>query len=149
MRAAAVILFTFTTFMFAAKAASVDELFSQFGLYGTWARDCASPAAPANPYVRISTPTPGVVLEQHDLGAHYALNKYSVLAAEKMSATELAVDVIFQPGAENQEREKLVFQIRDGTRRTMFNQPEGGEVLVKGGIALARGAKTPMLRKCE
>ena len=57
--------------------------------------------------------------------------------------------MIFQPGAENQEREKLVFQVRDGTRRTMFNQPEGKEVLVKGGIALARGNKTPMLKKCE
>ncbi len=149
MRIVAVIVFTFATLMSAAKAASVDELFRAFGLYGTWASDCSLPAAPANPHVRISMPTPGIVLEQHDLGPQYSLNKYSVLAAEKMSATELAVDVIFQPGAENQEREKLVFQVRDGTRRTMFNQPEGKEVLVKGGIALARGNKTPMLKKCE
>ena len=31
----------------------------------------------------------------------------------------------------------------------MFNQPEGGAVRVKDGIALARGGKTPVLRKCD
>jgi hypothetical protein len=31
----------------------------------------------------------------------------------------------------------------------MFNQGDGGTVRVKDGIALARGSKTPLLRKCE
>ena len=57
--------------------------------------------------------------------------------------------VIFQPGAQGEERQKLVFLIRNGTRRTMFNQPDGGAVRVKDGIALAHGIKTPVLKKCE
>lgn len=148
MRVAAVILLAALTAGFA-QAASVDELFRQFGLYGTWASDCGAPAAPANPHVSITAPTPGVVLESHDLGAKFAVNKYSVLAAEPVSATELSVDVIFQPGSEMEERQKLTFLVHDGTRRTIFNQPAGGAVRVKDGIVLARGSKTPVLKKCE
>ncbi len=89
------------------------------------------------------------MLEDHDLGPDFAVNRYSVLSAERISASSMSVDVIFQPGTEVEERQKLVFSVRDNTRRTMFNQADGGTVRVKDGIALARGSKTPLLRKCE
>ena len=57
--------------------------------------------------------------------------------------------MIFQPGAEGEEREKLVFQCATARGARMFNQPDGGAVRVKDGIALARGSKTPVLNKCE
>jgi hypothetical protein len=132
-----------------ASGASVDELFQQFGLFGTWAADCGQPATPANPRVSIITPSAGLVLEDHNLGPDFAVNRYSILSAEKISANSLSVDVIFQPGTEVEERQKLVFAVRDNTRRTIFNQTDGGAVRVKDGIALARGSKTPLLRKCE
>jgi hypothetical protein len=157
MRIAAVIMFVVALAMSAAaqdvrkngsKPATVEELFNQFGLFGTWAADCKQPASPANPHVSVIMPSPGQVTENHDLGPDYAINHYSVLSAERLSATRLAVEVIFQPGGEGGERQKLVFLIRGGTRRTLFNQADGGAVRVKGGIALARGTKTPLLRKC-
>jgi hypothetical protein len=132
-----------------AKAASVDELFQQFGLFGTWAPDCGEAASPANPHVSITTPSAGLVLESHNIGSRYAINRYSMLSAERISAEQLSVEVIFQPGTEAEERQKLVFLVRDGTRRTMFNQPDGGEVRVKDGVALAHGSKTPVLNKCK
>lgn len=133
----------------AAGAASLEELFQQFGLFGTWAADCDKPATPANPRVSITMPSAGLVLEDHNLGPDFAVNRYSVVSAERMSATNLSVDVIFQPGTEVEERQKLIFSVRDNTRRTVFNQTNGGAVRVKDGIALARGSKTPLLRKCE
>jgi hypothetical protein len=132
-----------------AHAASVEELFQQFGLFGIWAADCSKPATPANPRVSITAPSADLVLEDHNLGADFAVNRYSVLSAQQVSASSLSVEVIFQPGTEAEERQKLVFSVHDNTRRTMFNQPEGGAVRVKDGIALARGSKTPLLRKCE
>ena len=128
---------------------SIEEVFQQFGLLGDWAADCKQPASPANPHVSITAPSPGLVLENHDLGPDYATNRYSVLSAERLSATQLAVEVIFQPGREGEERQKLIFLIHGHTRRTMINQPDGGAVRVKDGIALAHGTKTPLLRKCE
>ncbi len=132
-----------------ASAASVDELFQQFGLFGTWAADCNQPATPANPRVSIITPSAGLVLEDHNLGPDFAINRYSILSAEKTSPNGLSVEVIFQPGTEVEERQKLVFAVRDNTRRTIFNQTNAGVVRVKDGIALARGSKTPLLRKCD
>jgi len=145
---AAVIVLALSTAMAAAATPLVEDLFQQFGLFGTWAADCKQPATPSNPHVSITMPTAGLVLEDHDLGSDFAVNRYSVLAAERISAERLSVEVIFQPGAENEERQKLVFLIRNDTRRTMFNQANGGPVRVKDGIALARGTKTPLLRKC-
>ncbi len=72
-----------------------------------------------------------------------------MVSAERLSAEQLAVAVIFQPGTETEERQNLVFRVREGTRRTLFNQPDGGAVRVKDGIALAHGSKTPVLNKCE
>ena len=150
MRIAAVLLLAAATAMPAvAKAASADVLFQQFGLFGTWAIDCQQPAAPANPHVSITTPSVGLVVEEHDLGPDYATNHYSILSAEQSSAEQLTVAVIFQPGAEGEERQTLTFLVRKGTRRTIFNQPDGGAVRVRDGIALANGNKTPVLKKCD
>jgi len=150
MRIAAVIVLVAAIVLpAAAKAEPVDAVFQQFGLFGTWAANCQEPAAPANPYVSIMTPSPGLVQESHDLGPDYAVNRYSMLSAERLSADQMAVQVIFQPGTEGEERQKLVFLVRKNTRRTMFNQPDGGDVRVKDGIVLASGGKTPVLKKCE
>ena len=132
-----------------ANAASVQEVFQEFRLFGTWATDCNSPATPGNPHVTITTSSAGLVLEAHDLGADFAVNRYSVLSAEPVSQTNVSVQVIFQPGTTVEERQKLVFAIGNNTRRTIFNQSDGGAIRVKDGIAVARGSRTPLLRKCE
>lgn len=131
-----------------AAAPSVENLFREFDLLGNWAVDCEQPAAPANPHVRILISSPGTVLEEHDLGAEFAVNHYSILSATRLSPERLSVEVNFKPSDGEAQRQKLVLLIRKATRRTMFNQPEGGEVRVKDGVALAHGVKTPVLRKC-
>jgi hypothetical protein len=132
-----------------ANAAPVEEVFQEFGLFGTWATDCSSPATPGNPHVSITMPSAGLVLEDHDLGPDFAVNRYSVLSAEPVSKTNVTVQVIFQPGTTVEERQKLVFSVNNNTRRTIFNQSDAGAIKVKDGIAVARGSKTPLLRKCE
>jgi hypothetical protein len=150
MRIVAVLLAVVATVLPAAAAdPSPEQLFLTFGLFGTWASDCSASASPANPHVKISQPSPGLILEEDHLGADYAVNRYSVLSAERLSDTRLSVEVLFHPGTEDEERQKLIFVMRDRTRRTVFTQVEGGPVRVKDGIALARGIKTPLLHKCE
>jgi hypothetical protein len=133
----------------AAASPSTEEVFRAFDLFGSWSDDCTQPASPEHPRITVIMPSPSLVLETHDLGASYEINRYSVLSAERISATHLSVQVIFQPGAQNEERQKLEFLIRNGTRRTMFNQPQGGAIRVKNGVAVAVGVKTPVLTKCE
>ncbi len=148
MRIVAALLFAALSAMPAAAGSSIEEVFHEFDLFGNWAADCKLPATPANPHVSITMPSPGLVMEDHDLGPDFAVNRYSVLSATRVSATRLAIEVIFQPGREGEERQKLELLIRKATRRTMFNQVDGGPVRVKDGIALAHGIKTPLLRKC-
>jgi hypothetical protein len=137
-----------TTPSSAEQPPSTEQVFGAFDLFGDWAANCKEPASPANPHVAVTMPTPGLVQEDHDLGNDFAVNHYSVLQAARLSAERVSIDVIFGPGTENEQRQKLILQIRKATRRTLFNQPEGGEVRVKNGIALARGTRTPLLKKC-
>lgn len=132
----------------AAAGPSVEDLFRQFDLLGNWAIDCELPAAQTNPHVRILISSPGTVQEEHDLGGEFAVNRYSILAASRLSPERLSVEVNFKPSDGDVQRQKLILLIRNATRRTMFNQPDGGEVRVKDGVALAHGVKTPVLRKC-
>jgi len=128
---------------------NIETLFQRFGLFGAWAADCNEPASPSNPHVSVTTPSQGLVLEDDDLGPGYAVNRYSITTAEPIAANRLAMTVIFRPGSELEERQKLILKVRDNTRRTLFNQPEGGAVRVKDGIVLGRGNKTPLLKKCD
>jgi hypothetical protein len=150
MRIVAVLVLAAATVLSAAAGAEpVDALFQQFGLIGTWAIDCKQPASPVNPHVRTVTPGPGLVLESQDLGPDYAINRYSMLTAERISPDELSVQAIFQPGTEAEERQKLVFLVRKDSRRTIFNQADGGAVRVKDGVVTAFATKTSVLEKCE
>jgi hypothetical protein len=150
MRLAAVLALMAATVMpAAARAESVDELFHAFWLLGTWAPDCKLAAAPKNPHVRITMSDTGQVLEDHDLGAGVAINHYRIVSAKRLSDERLSVEAIFQPGQATEERDRLIFRLRGGTRRTMFNQPDGGEVRVKEGVVLSNGRETPLLHKCD
>ena len=130
-------------------ALTAEELFNSFRLFGTWAVDCQRAAAPDNPHVSVTMPSAGLILEDHDLGKDNAVNRYSILSAEKLSDTRIEVRVIFQPGKETEERQRLVLAVHDGTRRTLFTQPQEGPVRVKDGVAVAYGVQTPLLKKCE
>jgi hypothetical protein len=132
-----------------ARAESVDELFHAFWLFGTWAPDCKSAASPKNPRVRITMSDKGQLLEDHDLGSGVAVNHYRMLSAKLLSDETISVDAIFQPGQAAEEHDHLMFRIYGGTRRTMFNQLDGGEVRVKDGIVLSNESKTPLLHKCD
>jgi hypothetical protein len=133
----------------AGAPSSAQHVFEEFGLFGTWAIDCKKPADLDNPHVIITAPTPERVQEDHDLGPDYAINRYSVLSAERISPTRLSVEVLFQRGTSTAEEQRLIFLVANDTRRTLFNQPKAGAVRVKDGIVLTRGEKTPLLAKCH
>jgi hypothetical protein len=149
MRWVAVLVFAAAISAPAEAALSTEELFNSLGLFGTWAVDCKREAGSDNPHVSVTMPGPGLILEDHDLGTDNSVNRYSILSAEKLSDTRIAVQVIFQPGKEAEERQRLVLAVRDGTRRTLFTQPQDGPVRVKEGVVAAYGLATPLLRKCE
>lgn len=131
-----------------ADVPSVADLFQQFGLVGTWAVDCKAAPSPRNPHVTDVLQN-GTVLERQDLGPDTEVNYYRIVAATRVSATRLSVQVIFRPGGEGEERQALVWSVHNGTRRTLRNQPAGEPLRVKNGVAVGFGVRTPVLRKCS
>ena len=127
---------------------AVATVLKDFGLFGAWAVNCAAPATPANPHVGIVETQPNTVIERHDLGPEYETNSYRVIAAEPLSKTRVSVDVVFKPATERPERQRLIFRVEHDTRRTMYNRVETGAVVVKDGIVVGRGARTPLLHRC-
>lgn len=130
------------------QESTTADLFRAFDLFGTWASDCGRPPSPANPHVSVAVADGGLVFETHDVGPAYAANHYNVLSALRVADDQLEVKVIFQPGTPAEQHQTLVMLVRNGTRRTIFNEVEGGIVRVKNGVVLAAGLKTPLLRKC-
>ena len=127
---------------------SVAALFKDYGLLGEWAMDCKAKASPENPHVTVSKDDEGSVVESHDLGDDYRVNAYRMLAAKRVSQTEVSVKALFDPGSDAEQKQDLTFSVHDGTRRTVFTRVEGGPVRVKNGVAVGFGMKTPRLKKC-
>lgn len=127
---------------------TIAAVLKDFGLFGAWAVNCALPATPANPHVSIVETEPGTVVERHDLGPEYETNSYSVIAAAPLSMTRVSLDVVFKPGADGQQQQRLILRVEHDTRRTMFNRIEHGAVVVKDGIVVGGSAHTPVLHKC-
>ena len=149
MRIAAVIVLAAAVVMPAAEAAPVDELFQQFGLFGTWAPDCGQAGLAGQSACQHYDAERGTGARGPRSRLRFAVNRYSMLSAERLSDERLSVEAIFQPGNDAEDHEQLIFLVRGRTRRTIFNQPDGGAARVKDGIALPGGSKTPVLNKCD
>jgi hypothetical protein len=126
----------------------VETIIGASGLFGTWAADCSRPASAANPVVSVTMPEPGIVQEDHGFGDEFAANHYRILAAARLSSGRVKIGVEFQPGTAEAQRQILIVRVKDATRRTLFNEVEGGEIRVRDGVVLATGKKTPVLKKC-
>jgi hypothetical protein len=127
---------------------SVAELYQSFGLFGIWAVDCNEPATPKNPHVVIVMPPTGPVYETHDLGNTYAKNRYNITAAKRVGDDRLWVQSVFEPGTREQTTSELIFRIRNNTRQTISNLPEGSAIRVQNGTKSNDGGPTAILYKC-
>lgn len=156
MRVAALVLIVLTGVLPAAAQdaqpstdpARIEAVLRDAGLFGTWAVDCQARPTPDNPYVSILMADGGSVIERHELGGAYEVNTYRVIAAQRQSKTRVAVEVLFKPGSEREQQQRLVFDVERDTRRTIFNQVVGGPVLVKDGVVAGHGVRTPVLNRC-
>jgi hypothetical protein len=126
---------------------SAAEVFAHYRLFGEWAVDCAADASPSNPHVTVTRDAGGIV-ETHDLGQGYAMNRYSISEARAVSPTRVALKASFQADDRAAQPQELVVSVRGETRRTLFTKVEGGPVRVRHGRVVGYRLATPRLRKC-
>lgn len=148
--AASVLLLMLSSTAAATQNPSVTKLFDEFGLFGTWATDCNRAPAVDNPYATVIRPTgTGPVIEKDDAGPSAYVNRYTIVSAKRLTADTLSVTTVYRVGKQEKQVQDQIWFVRDGSWRTLFNQPKGETALVKDGNVVGSGIKTPILHRCD
>lgn len=128
----------------AAAAQSLQQAVSDFGLLGSWARDCSKPASPQAPRVRyVATPDGGVMRELLE-GEAPGGTGTPFLAASRVAPDQLEVDYLYQDRTIH-----LVLEMRDGKHRGLNSWADGGAPLMEDGVVLANNRRAPWYEKCQ
>lgn len=129
-----------------ASAETVAQTTRNWGLIGTWSRDCSLPPG-RDRIVALSYEIAAgeQVMHRRDFGD--SRDENPVVAAEVSADGMLNLSVFF-PGFKQTRRFGLMRQ-DDGTMRTMYNHDQKDEYSIRDGIFTANGNPTPSLHKCR
>jgi len=128
-----------------AQGQSVSSVLANFGFFGTWAMHCGAPPAPTNIVQTVPPSGRGPVEFSDTVAPGTPGNRYRVLSARMAGPTTLVLRVELNRGS----IEDLAIVKSGNWVRTMTNQRSPGAQLVRDGIILANGRRTPWLQKCQ
>ena len=107
-----------------AKAQSITETLSRWGLIGTWALACGKPASSTNGYLSYAIRRAGQVSHERDFGDRQDVNEVQQARLVLGGALEL---VVHFPGLQ-QTRQFTVLMDVDGHIRTIANSKAGSSI---------------------
>jgi hypothetical protein len=141
--AAAFVLCLFAT---SARAETVAETVSNWGLIGAWSLDCAAPKDHGKGALLIYEATAeGGVVHIRDFGDAKEENK--VLSANVSKDGMLNLRISFP--AMKQTNELGLIKLKDGALRAMYNRNDKNHYVIRGGKFTFDGRPTPVQHKCE
>jgi len=148
-----------------ASAESVAATLTQWGLMGTYAKDCSKPASPSNMYSSFVGRADGSAFQSRDFGVGNSSNDSIELEA---ATIELGGAIVLRTASSNKaqgstqimgpagratfsNKPREIGQIKgpDGRVRTMFNREVGGDYSVRDGKLVMTGADTPWYTSCK
>jgi len=128
-----------------ASAETVAQTARNWGLIGSWSRDCSlKPGRNQNTLLTYEIMADERVVHRRDFGD--TTDENEVVGAEVSGDSMLNLRVFF-PNFK-QTREYGLMKQPDGTLRTMYNHDQKDEYSIKDGIFTANGNPTPALHKC-
>ena len=129
-----------------ASAETVAQTARNWGLIGSWARDCSlKPGKNQAAMLAYEIVRDGRVVHRRDFGD--TTDENEVVAADVSGDDMLNLRVFF-PGFKETRQYGLMKQ-PDGSMRTMYNHDQKDEYSIKDGIFTANGNPTPALHKCK
>ena len=144
-RLALAVIFSLT-FSFGASAETVAQTTRDWGLIGSWSRDCSlKPGRNQDTLLTYETMGDGRVVHRRDFGD--TTDENEVVGAEVSGDSMLNLRVFF-PNFK-QTREYGLMKQPDGTLRTMYNHDQKDEYSIRDGKFIANGNQTPVLHKCR
>lgn len=129
-----------------ARAQTVADTLTRWGLIGTWALDCSNPASESNGYLGYLSGSPGKVSHERDFGSKKDSNEVQRATTGRGGVLELIVNF----SGLNQTRKYSLMMGPDGRTRAMSNsRADGTEQTIKDGVFTASGKPTPWQTRCR
>ncbi|MCW5772327.1 MAG: hypothetical protein KIT16_11870 [Rhodospirillaceae bacterium] len=129
----------------AARAQSVENAFREFGLIGTWARDCTRPAFGANIHSVYAVGADGVVTLSYERGPGSAPTRYRILSARVVAPDRIAYR---EENVAERRQLDIEVQLEQGRIRVWLSRRTTGEVLVRDG-KFNDGVGSPWQNRCR
>jgi len=132
----------------AAHAQSPRDVMRDFGMLGTWARDCSKPSDRTNFYAMYVGTANGNVRRTHyntpDRSSAYS--EYIITRVNRLPANQLSYQ---QEGSVDRDQMDVIL-VKDGNRYKVLSSSvrATGEMLVKDGKYPQDGAESPWQSKC-
>jgi hypothetical protein len=144
-RLALAILFSLTL-SFGASAETVAQAVRNWGLIGSWSRDCShKPGRDQNTLLIYDITADERVVHRRDFGD--STDENEVVGAEVSADSMLNLRVFFPKF--KQTRDYGLMKQPDGSVRTMYNHDQKDAYSIRDGIFTANGNPTPALHKCR
>jgi hypothetical protein len=129
-----------------ASAETVAETARNWGLIGSWARDCSvKPGRDQAAVLAYEIAGDGRAVHRRNFGD--TTDENEVVTAEVSGDDMLNLRVFF-PGFK-QTRQYGLMKQPDGSMRTMYNHDQKDDYSIRDGLFTANGNPTPALRKCR
>jgi hypothetical protein len=129
-----------------AQAQTVADTLTRWGLIGTWAIDCSTPASATNGYLIYVARAGGKVVHEREFGDRRDSNDVQQARTGIGGALELVVHF----PALNQTRKFTLLMGPDRRTRAMSNSRiDGTEVTIKDGKFTANNNLTPWQTRCR
>ena len=128
-----------------AKAQSVADAATRWGLIGTWSLDCTKPASSSNGYLMYVVRA-GKVVHERDFGDRRDTNDVQ----QARTGTGGALDLVVHFPALNQTRKFTMMMGPDRRIRALSNSRiDGTDQTIKDGKFTANGGTTPWQSRCR
>jgi hypothetical protein len=124
---------------------TVVSTLEEIGFFGIWAIRCGESAGLDNIVRSAFVSAAGEPGFSEDLGADLPENAYRILAAQRDGENQIVLDIELNV----QMKQRLVMVVDNDRIRTLSNTLPDNRELVRNGVVVASGTRTPWLSRCD
>jgi hypothetical protein len=131
-----------------ACAQAPKSAIKEFGLFGTWARDCHTEPGPSNPYTIFSESSGGGVFVRDDFGPVYGDMIYRIVDARRLSHFRISLRQLLTTD-EAVALETVMLKANAKVRLWSSRGSDGQQYVEDGLVPTANNRETGWIERCD
>jgi hypothetical protein len=137
-----------------ARAQSVADTITEFGLIGTWAADCTQPASTSNYLTLYAVNNSGEVSRTYYDKPGHVYDNYKITSAKRQAPDMLWYEQVwdfkgYAPADKTGERMQVVLNMADNKFQIVSSQGSDGSFFVKDRKFSGSGNESPWQFRCQ